>query len=135
MAKLSHIDERNQPTMVDVSDKALTVREAVAEALVRMRPATLQMITQGDGQAGQMQLGFPVRGSPRAVGKYKVRVTSSFKCAYIVYEAKTDSLAELWSGFLQDVETAGHELTSERRVMMHVSGGDSIRLELQVGIK
>jgi len=40
--------------MVDVSDKALTVREAVAEALVRMRPETLQMITQGDHPKGDV---------------------------------------------------------------------------------
>lgn len=40
--------------MVDVSDKALTVREAVAEALVRMRPQTLQMIAQGDHPKGDV---------------------------------------------------------------------------------
>jgi cyclic pyranopterin phosphate synthase len=40
--------------MVDVSDKALTVREAVAEALVRMRPQTLQMIVEGDHPKGDV---------------------------------------------------------------------------------
>ncbi len=40
--------------MVDVSDKALTVREAVAQALVRMRPQTLQMIVDGAHPKGDV---------------------------------------------------------------------------------
>ncbi len=40
--------------MVDVSDKALTIREAVAEARVRMRPETLQMIVQGEHPKGDV---------------------------------------------------------------------------------
>ena len=34
MAELSHVDEKNRPTMVDVSDKAVTAREAHARAVV-----------------------------------------------------------------------------------------------------
>ena len=51
---LTHLDSQGRANMVDVSDKALTVREAVAEALVRMRPQTLQMITQGDHPKGDV---------------------------------------------------------------------------------
>jgi cyclic pyranopterin phosphate synthase len=51
---LTHLDAQGRANMVDVSDKALTVREAVAEALVRMRPQTLQMITQGDHPKGDV---------------------------------------------------------------------------------
>jgi len=40
--------------MVDVTDKALTQREAVAEARVRMRPQTLQMIVQGGHPKGDV---------------------------------------------------------------------------------
>lgn len=40
--------------MVDVSDKALTVREAVAQAVVRMRPQTLQMIVAGAHPKGDV---------------------------------------------------------------------------------
>lgn len=36
MAKLSHIDDRNQPTMVDVSDKSVTARAAHARSIVRL---------------------------------------------------------------------------------------------------
>ena len=34
--RLTHLDERNRPTMVDVGEKAVTRREAVAEARVRL---------------------------------------------------------------------------------------------------
>lgn len=51
---LTHLDSQGRANMVDVSDKAQTVREAVAEALVRMRPETLQMIAQGDHPKGDV---------------------------------------------------------------------------------
>ena len=36
MSKLTHIDDDNRPTMVDVSEKAVTQREARARAVVRL---------------------------------------------------------------------------------------------------
>lgn len=45
--ELSHLDERGAARMVDVSAKADTAREAVAEALVVMQPATLRLILEG----------------------------------------------------------------------------------------
>ncbi|MDH3337561.1 MAG: cyclic pyranopterin monophosphate synthase MoaC [Gammaproteobacteria bacterium] len=38
MGKLSHIDERNRPTMVDVSDKTATDREAHARTIIELPP-------------------------------------------------------------------------------------------------
>jgi cyclic pyranopterin phosphate synthase len=40
--------------MVDVSDKRETVREAVARALVRMRPSTLRLVRRGDAPKGDV---------------------------------------------------------------------------------
>ncbi len=45
--QLSHVDERGAARMVDVSAKADTTRQAVAEAFVRMRPETLALIIEG----------------------------------------------------------------------------------------
>ena len=45
---LSHIDDRNQPTMVDVSDKRVTSRTAHARALVRLPEAVRAAIRDGD---------------------------------------------------------------------------------------
>lgn len=47
MGKLSHIDENNRPNMVDVSDKAATLREAHARSIVNL-PAAVLAALQGD---------------------------------------------------------------------------------------
>lgn len=51
---LTHLDSQGRANMVDVSDKAQTVREAVAEARVRMLPTTLQMIVDGEHPKGDV---------------------------------------------------------------------------------
>lgn len=51
---LTHLDSQGRANMVDVSDKAQTVREAVAEARVRMQPSTLQMIVDGEHPKGDV---------------------------------------------------------------------------------
>ena len=42
--KLAHVDDRGRARMVDVSEKPETVREAIAEGSLRMRPETLALI-------------------------------------------------------------------------------------------
>ncbi len=51
---LTHLDSQGRANMVDVSDKASTVREATAEARVRMLPATLNMIVAGGHPKGDV---------------------------------------------------------------------------------
>ena len=41
MAKLSHVDDANRPTMVDVGDKAVTERTATARSTVQLPQAVL----------------------------------------------------------------------------------------------
>jgi cyclic pyranopterin phosphate synthase len=41
VTKLSHVDEHNRPTMVDVGGKAITVREARARTVVELPPEVL----------------------------------------------------------------------------------------------
>lgn len=45
--ELSHLDEHGAARMVDVSAKAETAREAIAEADVIMEPSTLRLILDG----------------------------------------------------------------------------------------
>jgi cyclic pyranopterin monophosphate synthase len=54
MSKLSHIDARGQAHMVDVVDKAVTSRRAVAEGRVVMQRATLDLIRAGDAKKGDV---------------------------------------------------------------------------------
>jgi cyclic pyranopterin phosphate synthase len=51
---LTHLDAQGRANMVDVTDKAVTAREAVAQAFVRMLPQTLQMIVDGDHPKGDV---------------------------------------------------------------------------------
>jgi cyclic pyranopterin phosphate synthase len=47
MEELTHMDASGRPRMVDVTGKPDTQREAVAKGVVRMRPATLDLIKEG----------------------------------------------------------------------------------------
>jgi len=48
MSKLSHIDEKNQPTMVDVSGKTATDRQASARAVVEFPADVASRFSGGD---------------------------------------------------------------------------------------
>ena len=54
MSEFSHINQRGEASMVDVSTKASTVREARAEGYVRMSADTLQKILAGEHHKGDV---------------------------------------------------------------------------------
>lgn len=54
MSELTHFNAAGAAHMVDVGDKATTRRRAVAEGRIRMQPATLQRIEQGDHAKGDV---------------------------------------------------------------------------------
>ncbi len=54
MSEFSHINQRGEASMVDVSNKAATVREARAEGYVRMSADTLQKILAGEHHKGDV---------------------------------------------------------------------------------
>lgn len=51
---LTHFDERGRARMVDVGEKAVTHRVAVASGEVRMAPATLTLIREGRAAKGDV---------------------------------------------------------------------------------
>jgi len=88
MSKLTHIDETGRARMVDVSDKAITAREAVAQGFVRMTPETLNLALSGEGKKGDVRAVAEIAGvmaakktsdlipmcHPLALSKVEVRV-------------------------------------------------------------
>lgn len=88
MSKLTHIDETGRANMVDVSAKAITVREAVAEGFVRMSAETLALALSGDAKKGDVRATAEIAGimaakktsdliplcHPLALSKVEVRV-------------------------------------------------------------
>jgi cyclic pyranopterin phosphate synthase len=53
-SRLSHLNARGEAHMVDVSEKPITSRTAVAEGYVTMAPATLDMILDGTAPKGDV---------------------------------------------------------------------------------
>lgn len=51
---LTHIDAQGNAQMVDVTAKAVTEREARAQALISMKPETLSMIVNGEHKKGDV---------------------------------------------------------------------------------
>ena len=68
---LTHIDASGKADMVDVGDKAETVRIARAEGFIRMAPATLELIMSGNAKKGD------VIGTARLAGIMAAKQTAS----------------------------------------------------------
>ncbi len=54
MSKLTHFTPQGEAHMVDVGDKPMTRRRAVAEGFIRMRAETLALIEQGGHKKGDV---------------------------------------------------------------------------------
>ncbi len=70
MSGLTHIGASGEANMVDVGDKAETVRSATAEGYVRMLPETLALIRDGNAKKGD------VIGTARLAGIMAAKKTS-----------------------------------------------------------
>ena len=54
MGKLTHFNDDGTPHMVDVGDKTVTTRRAIAGATITMLPATLSLIKDGGHKKGDV---------------------------------------------------------------------------------
>ena len=54
MSDLTHFNQQGHAHMVDVGDKAITARAAVASGCITMQPETLEMITEGRHKKGDV---------------------------------------------------------------------------------
>lgn len=70
-ASLTHLDQQGQAQMVDVSVKASTVRQAIAEGKVRMAPETFAAIEAGNAPKGD------VLGTARLAGIMAAKQTAN----------------------------------------------------------
>lgn len=71
MSGLTHFDEGGKAHMVDVSDKAITSRVAVAEGFITMNPATFALVAEGRAEKGD------VLGIARLAGIMAAKQTST----------------------------------------------------------
>ncbi|MEB3177803.1 MAG: cyclic pyranopterin monophosphate synthase MoaC [Nostocaceae cyanobacterium] len=68
---LTHLDNQGQAQMVDVSDKAITIRSAIAVGRVRMLPETFAAIQAGNTPKGD------VLGTARLAGIMAAKQTAN----------------------------------------------------------
>ncbi len=54
MSKLSHVGDKGEARMVDVSEKAVSARTAIAEGFIAMKPATLALLQSGEAPKGDV---------------------------------------------------------------------------------
>jgi len=54
--RLTHLDEKGAARMVDVANKATTVREATAECIVRMTDETIRAVREGTAKGDAVQV-------------------------------------------------------------------------------
>lgn len=73
MSEFSHINQRGEASMVDVSGKDITRREARAEGFINMQPDTLTAIIDGNHHKGD------VFGTARIAG-----IQAAKQCGYLI---------------------------------------------------
>jgi cyclic pyranopterin phosphate synthase len=103
VSKLSHLDAEGRARMVDVSDKAITAREAVAEGFVRAAPETVALAVSGQAKKGEVITTAELAGvmaakrtsdliplcHPLALSSVKVAITAVEEGFRIVAKVKT----------------------------------------------
>ena len=70
MSELTHFNQAGEAHMVDVGDKSVTKRTAIAEGRIEMLPATLELILKGEAKKGD------VLGVARIAGIMAAKKTS-----------------------------------------------------------
>ncbi|MCV2873185.1 cyclic pyranopterin monophosphate synthase MoaC [Defluviimonas sp. WL0050] len=98
---LTHFDEDGQAHMVDVSDKAVTDRVAVAEAFVRMKPETLALVIAGTAKKGD------VLGVARLAG-----IMGAKKCADLIPLCHPLPITKVALDLAPDAELPGVRITA-----------------------
>lgn len=99
---LSHLDAAGRAQMVDVSDKAVTAREATARGEIRMQASTLALIVEGGHKKGDVLAVARIAGiqaakrcaeliplcHPLMLSSVKLELTAEPEACRVVVEAR-----------------------------------------------
>jgi cyclic pyranopterin phosphate synthase len=72
MTRLSHLDEKGEARMVDVTDKTVTHRSARAEGFIAMAPETLALVETGEARKGDVLAAARIAGIMAAKKTYEL---------------------------------------------------------------
>ena len=120
MSELTHFNRAGEAHMVDVGNKAISARQAVAAGYIQMLPGTLHLI-----QAGQHQKG-DVLGVARVAG-----IMATKKTAELVPMCHPLSLTHVGVTFQVDTEAS----TIECRVTAETNGQTGVEMEALTGVQ
>ncbi|WPP52697.1 cyclic pyranopterin monophosphate synthase MoaC [Catalinimonas niigatensis] len=108
--RLTHLDAKNQPTMVDVGDKAVTQRSATAQCTVVLGKEIMQELTQSGGKEEIYSKKGPVFQTAIIAGTMAVK-----KCSELIPFC--------------------HPLPIEKcKVLIHVNDAQEVVIECTVGV-
>lgn len=86
------------------------------------------------GKPGEpMRMGFPLRGTAQARGRYRIYNTEAFNCAAITLTERVDDLTDLLEQFSTGIAELGYRWTGEFRIVL--KQGESPNYEIQLGIE
>jgi len=124
----------------EIGARVQSLATAMGVALVKAGGAVdgpLQIILQGEpGAAAGMELAFPVKGAPQGRGKYRLRRSEAFECAYAVHRGPPAELGAAIAQLVAAVQASGHGLAGEVRLLFAApTGGDDPEIEILVGIR
>jgi len=104
MADLTHFDAEGRAHMVDVGEKEVTARRAVASGHVRMRPDTLAHVTAGTAKKGD------VLGVARLAG-----IMAAKRCADLIPLCHPLPLTHVSVDLTPDADLPGIRISAEVR--------------------
>lgn len=87
---LTHVSQNGEANMVDVSDKDVTKRQAIAEAFISMQPDTLALVAENDIKKGDV---FSVA---RIAG-----IQAAKQCSNLIPLCHPLALSKVWVDFEQ----------------------------------
>ncbi len=99
--RLSHLNERGEAQMVDVSTKPVTVRQAKAVAKIRMSQATLEAIEAGNSPKGD------VIGTAKLAG-----IMAAKQTANLIPLCHPLPLHKIEVNITADLELPGYQITA-----------------------
>ena len=151
MPDLTHFDEKGAAHMVDVSDKQITHRVAIAKGRVLMAPSTLELITEGRAKKGDVLGVARLAGimaskkthdliplcHPLALSKVSVELTPNAddNCVEIVATVKTTGQTGVEMEALTAVSVAGLTIYDMVKAVDKAMVISDVRLVLKDGGK
>lgn len=114
MTSLTHIDEAGRVSMVDVSDKEVTSRRALAEGYVRMSPATFDYLHSDGNPKGSVETTAELAG-----------IMGAKRTADLIPLCHPLPLSRVKIGIFEDADLPGLRVTAETKT----SGVTGVEME------